>query len=137
VGANVSLPPWPAWTSTTTGVAEPPHNTGKHKLGSSGYEYRRTTIDQFFDAGYRGRLNFRLARGLRGRRGRAEYARPAATPTAARPRTATRCTRRDSWQASRRVTVNVGVRWDYYGVIGERNRPLLDPGYDEQARSAP
>ena len=27
----------------------------------------------------------------------------------------------DSFQAARHVSVNYGLRWDYYGVIGERD----------------
>jgi hypothetical protein len=102
------------------------------KLGSHsmklGYEYRRTFVNGFFDAGYRGRLDFdsledflagRLAggRSARGdsRRGTFQNSHGLFV--------------QDSYKWRRDVTLNYGMRWDYYGVIGEeRDRfSILDP----------
>jgi outer membrane receptor protein involved in Fe transport len=88
-----------------------------------GYEFRRTTVDGFFDAGFRGRLDFdTLADFLNG------------DPSGGR--SASGSTNRktyensnglyiqDSWRITPRFTFNWGLRWDYYGVIGEEDNKL-------------
>src|SRR5439155_21167624 len=100
---------------------------GRHNF-KWGYEYRRTFVDQFFDAGYRGVLKFaslddflsgvvdsgRQATGISDRRtsenNHGFYV-------------------QDNWKLSPRFTLNLGLRWDYYGVIGEdKNRfSIFDP----------
>jgi hypothetical protein len=99
----------------------------RHNL-KAGYEFRRTFINGFFDAGYRGRLDFdsledflagRLSggRSARGdsRRGTFQNSHGAFV--------------QDSYRWRSNVTFNLGLRWDYYGVIGEeRDRfSVLDP----------
>jgi hypothetical protein len=88
-----------------------------------GYEFRRTFINAFFDAGYRGRLDFasledflsgslsggRSARGD-SRRGTFQNSHGAYI--------------QDSYRWSRRLTINVGLRSDYYGVIDEERGRL-------------
>ncbi len=115
VGANLSLPRgrvdsnYQAFTNLS-------YNAGRHNW-KAGYEYRRTTVDGFFDAGYRGRLDFdsledfvagRLAGGrqAKGDSQRFTYQNNHAFYL------------QDAFQARRTVTLNWGVRWDYYGVIG-------------------
>lgn len=87
-----------------------------------GYEFRRTFVNAFFDAGYRGRLDFdSLADFLSG--------------TLSGGRSARGDSRRGTFQNSHAgfiqdtfrwrptVTFNLGLRYDYFGVIGEeRNR---------------
>jgi len=87
-----------------------------------GYEFRRTFVNAFFDAGYRGRLDFdSLADFLSG--------------TLSGGRSARGDSRRGTFQNSHAgfiqdtfrwrpsVTFNVGLRYDYMGVIAEeRNR---------------
>jgi outer membrane receptor protein involved in Fe transport len=89
-----------------------------------GYEFRRTFINAFFDAGYRGRLNFdSLADFLSG------------TLAASSPgRSARGDSRRGTFQNSHgafiqdtfrwrpKVTFNLGLRWDYFGVIDEERK---------------
>lgn len=90
---------------------------GKHEV-KFGYEYRRTFVNGFFDAGYRGRLDFdslddflagRLAggRSARGdsRRGTFQNSHGAFI--------------QDSYRVRSNVTLNYGMRWDYAGVITE------------------
>ena len=48
------------------GLRELSYNAGRHNW-KAGYEFRRTTVDGFFDAGYRGRARLRQPRGFRGR----------------------------------------------------------------------
>ena len=118
VGSNLSLPRGRVDTNYH-GVANLSHNTGKHNW-KAGYEYRRTTIDQFFDAGYRGRLTFdSLEDFIAGRTSGGRTARGSSDRATHQDSHAFYA--QDSWQVSRRLTVNVGLRWDYYGVIGEKD----------------
>ena len=86
-----------------------------------GYEFRRTFVNAFFDAGYRGRLNFAsLDDFLSG--------------TLSGGRSARGDSRRGTFQNSHggfiqdtfrwrpRLTLNLGVRWDYFGVIDEERK---------------
>jgi outer membrane receptor protein involved in Fe transport len=92
---------------------------GRHDV-KFGYEYRRTTIALTQNAGFRGRLDFNDLTDF----------------LAGTPADATRAfgnTRRhsvenshglyvqDSFRMSPRFTLNLGMRWDYFGVISERN----------------
>jgi Carboxypeptidase regulatory-like domain/TonB-dependent Receptor Plug Domain len=115
IGANLSLPRGRVDSNYQT-FANLSYNAGRHNW-KGGYEYRRTTVDGFFDAGYRGRLDFdsledfiagRLAGGrqAKGDSQRFTYQNNHAFYL------------QDSFQARRSVTLNWGVRWDYYGVIG-------------------
>jgi hypothetical protein len=92
----------------------------RHDL-KAGYEFRRTFVNAFFDAGYRGRLNFdSLADFLSG--------------TLSGGRSARGDSRRGTFQNSHagfiqdtfrwrpRVTFNLGLRWDYFGVIDEERK---------------
>lgn len=102
--------------------------TGKHNW-KWGYEWRRTTVEQFFDAGYRGVLAFgsfddfltgtisSFSRQARGDSLRNTHQNSHSFYL------------QDSWKVHPRFTVNYGLRWDYYGVIGEDNNrwSILDP----------
>lgn len=116
IGANTSLPRgrldvnWQAFGNVS-------YNTGRHRM-KAGYEFRRTTVDGFFNAGYRGRLafasleDFVAGRPSGGRQARGDSSRQTSQNNHG-------LYLQDNWQASRNVTVNLGLRWDYYGVIGE------------------
>jgi hypothetical protein len=115
VGANLSLPRGRV-DSNYQAFANLSYNAGRHNW-KGGYELRRTTVDGFFDAGYRGRLDFdsledfvagRLAGGrqAQGDSRRFTFQNSHAFYL------------QDSFQARRNLTLNWGVRWDYYGVIG-------------------
>ena len=93
-----------------------------------GYEFRRTTVDQFFDAGYRGRLDFGSledflsgmlsgGRAARGNSNRYTFQNSHAGYL------------QDTFRWSPQLTLNLGLRWDYFGVIGERDNLLsnFDP----------
>ncbi|MBZ5653787.1 MAG: TonB-dependent receptor [Acidobacteriia bacterium] len=101
--------------------------SGRHDI-KLGYEFRRTTIQLFQDNTFRGKLSFDdLASFLAG------------TPSSGK--IAQGNTNRhsfenshgfyiqDSFRWSPRLTLNYGVRWDYFGVVGEKNNLFyrLDP----------
>ncbi len=94
-----------------------------------GYEFRRTDVDAFFDAGYRGRLDFAtlddFLQGilLGGRSAQGDSQRQ----TFQNSHT---LYFQDNWRASHNLTLNLGVRWDYFGVIGEKNN--LFSNFDRQ-----
>ncbi|HXR99720.1 MAG TPA: carboxypeptidase regulatory-like domain-containing protein, partial [Pyrinomonadaceae bacterium] len=93
-----------------------------------GYEFRRTTVDQFFDAGYRGRLDFASledflsgtlsgGRAARGNSNRFTFQNAHAGYL------------QDTFRYSPNLTFNLGLRWDYFGVIDEHDHLLsnFDP----------
>lgn len=113
--------------------------TGRHDF-KFGFEFRRTFISSFYDAGFKGRLNFpRLSAFLAG------------TPSGGFVTSGTTDRNsfqnswagyiQDSFRVTNRFTFNWGLRYDYYGVLGEKNNrfsrydPLLgliqvgSPGY--------
>jgi hypothetical protein len=131
IGANTSVPRGRVDTNWQ-GFANASFNTGKHNW-KWGYEFRRTFINGFFDNGYRGRLLFPdLASFLAGETG--------GTLTTSNHQ-AQGDSRRGTYQNShglylqdtlkltRRLTVDAGVRWDYFGVIGEEQGrfSIFDP----------
>jgi len=95
----------------------------KHSV-KIGYEFRRTTVHQFFDEGFRGSLSFDsltdflqgMPTGggsiLEGDTDRNTYQNSHALYV------------QDSFRASREVTLNYGLRWDYFGVLAEDNNLL-------------
>jgi carboxypeptidase family protein len=119
IGSNLSLPRarvdtnWQAIDNYSWKLA-------RHDL-KFGYEFRRTFVNAFFDAGYRGRLDFdSLGDFLSG--------------TLTGGRSARGDSRRGTFQNSHgmfiqdtfrwrpRVTFNLGLRWDYFGVIDEERK---------------
>jgi outer membrane receptor protein involved in Fe transport len=88
-----------------------------------GYEIRRTDVNAFFDAGYRGRLDFAtlsdFLQGILsgGRSAQGDSQRQTFQTSHA-------LYFQDNWRASHKLTLNLGVRWDYFGVIGEKNNLL-------------
>ncbi len=86
-----------------------------------GYEFRRTTVYQFFDEGFRGSLSFAslsdflqgIPSGggiLQGDTNRNTFQNSHAFYA------------QDSFRISHQLTLNYGLRWDYFGVIGERDK---------------
>jgi hypothetical protein len=94
-----------------------------------GYEFRRTTVDAFFDAGYRGRLDFStLADFLTGTLSGGRAARgDSQRYTFQNSHT---LYFQDSHRVNRKLTLNLGLRWDYFGVLGEKDNLLSN--FDRQ-----
>lgn len=96
---------------------------GKHDV-KAGFEFRRTSIQQYLNKYFRGRLKFgNLSAFLAGT--------PTGGPTGSLQYSGntTRHTFengfgwyvQDSYRLTPRVTINYGLRWDYYGVVTEKN----------------
>jgi hypothetical protein len=92
---------------------------GRHDL-KFGYEFRRTTIQLIQDSNFRGKLNFddldAFVEGLpsggsqaSGYTKRHEY------------ENSNGLFIQDTFRWNSRMTLNLGLRWDYFGVVGENN----------------
>ena len=92
---------------------------GQHSF-KAGYEWRRTFIDSFIDSGHRGKLVFSgLADFLSGTIDGGSSASGDGTRYSYQNNSGAYLL--DSWRMSKRITVNYGLRWDYFGVIGAEN----------------
>jgi outer membrane receptor protein involved in Fe transport len=97
------------------------HTMGRHNL-KWGYEFRRTFVSQFFDAGFRGQLSFcnfnDFLQGLNNCGGNNQRIGDSNRGTFQNNHG---LYFQDDWRVTNRLTLNLGIRWDYYGVIGEEN----------------
>ncbi|HYR74485.1 MAG TPA: TonB-dependent receptor [Pyrinomonadaceae bacterium] len=126
LGANTSVPRGRVDTNTQL-FGNVSYTAGRHNW-KFGYEFRRTFVDGFFDSGYRGKLTFSTLDDF-----------IAGTPTGGRQAQGNSSRQtfqnnhslylQDSFHIAPHVTLNYGVRWEYFGVIGEKqNRfSLLSP----------
>jgi hypothetical protein len=127
IGANASLPRGRVDTNSQV-FANMSYTHGRHNW-KAGYEFRRTFVNGFFDAGYRGVLDFDSlddfiagnpsgGRQARGRSQRGTFQNNHGLYL------------QDNWRLTKRLTLNYGMRWDYFGVIGEEKNRLstLLPG---------
>ena len=126
LGANTSVPRGRVDTNTQL-FGNVSYTAGRHNW-KFGYEFRRTFVDGFFDSGYRGKLTFDTLDDF-----------IAGTPTGGRQAQGNSSRQtfqnnhslylQDSFHIAPHVTLNYGVRWEYFGVIGEKqNRfSLLSP----------
>jgi hypothetical protein len=117
LGANTSVPRGRVDTNTQL-FGNVSYTAGRHNW-KMGYEFRRTFVDGFFDSGYRGKLSFDTLDDF-----------IAGTPTGGRQAQGNSSRQtfqnnnslylQDSFHISPHVTLNYGVRWEYFGVIGEK-----------------
>ena len=94
---------------------------GRHSY-KAGYEWRRTFINSFIDSGHRGKLVFDSIE---------DFLAGSVNPNSSNSATGagTRYSYQndsgayflDSWHMSSKITINYGLRWDYFGVIGAKN----------------
>jgi hypothetical protein len=94
----------------------------RHNL-KFGYEFRRTTVSQFFDRSFRGKLSFAdlpsfLSGSLQTSFGKSfQYFGDSTRNTF---QNSQGLYFQDSFQVTRNLTLNYGLRWDYFGVVGEK-----------------
>jgi len=138
IGSNSSLPRgrvdtnWQYFTNLS-------YTTGAHSY-KFGYEFRRTFVDQFFDSNHRGKLSFAATLDANGNVIKSALANFIAGNIASGSASVGSSTRdtyqnnhglyfQDSWRLNHKLTFNYGLRWDYFGVIGEqKNRfSIFDP----------
>lgn len=121
LGANLSVPRGRI-DSNYQLFTNASYTSGKHNW-KTGVEFRRAFINQFFDAGYRGKLTFdsldaflegapSSGRSAQGNSKRYTYQNNVGVYL------------QDSWRLTSKLTMNYGLRWDYYGVIGEKYNRL-------------
>lgn len=92
---------------------------GTHTF-KAGYEWRRTFINSFIDSGHRGKLGFDTLD---------DFLAGTIDSGSSADGFGTRYTYQngsgvyllDSWHATPKLTINYGIRWDYYGVIGAKD----------------
>jgi hypothetical protein len=94
---------------------------GRHSL-KSGYEWRRTFINSFINSGHRGKLVFdSLDDFLAGNLNTGSSMSAEGYGTRYSYQNSNGAYILDSWRFSNKITLNLGLRWDYYGVIGAKN----------------
>jgi len=90
---------------------------GRHDV-KFGYEFRRTTVESFYDALYRGRLGFdSLADFLGGTVGGGRLATGVSDRDTSQNSHALYV--QDSFRWRPNFTLNLGLRWEYFGVLSE------------------
>ena len=95
---------------------------GRHSF-KAGVEWRRTFINSFIDSGHRGKLVFdSLDDFLAGSLDTAHSSSAEGDGTRYSYQNGSGAYLLDSWRMSPKITVNYGLRWDYYGVIGAQNK---------------
>jgi hypothetical protein len=104
---------------------------GKHEL-KAGFEFRRTSIEQYFDKYFRGRLKFSdLSFFLEGDPSEGlQYSGNSRRHTF---ENGYGLYLQDSFRATPRLSFNYGLRWDYYGIVQEKNNlfaNFLVTGFD-------
>ena len=93
--------------------------SGKHDV-KFGYEFRRTTINHVIDHDFRGTLDFAgLSDFLNGLPD--DGSQVAGNTHRHTYQNSDGLFIQDSFRATSRLTLNYGVRWDYFGVTGEKN----------------
>ena len=110
---------------------------GKHDV-KAGFEFRRTSVTQFFNKYFRGRLKFNSGDGLGALTNFLDGNVSSGLQYSGDSRRHTYengygLYLQDSFRVTPRVTVNYGLRWDYYGVIAEKNNlfaNFLVTGFD-------
>lgn len=131
LGANGSVPRH-RFDSNNQVIDSYSWKLNKHDL-KFGFEFRRTTIQQFFDKNFRGKLTFEagdsltcataldcfLAGDVDTAFGKSiQYSGDSIRHTY---QNNFGMYAQDSFHVAPRVTFNYGLRWDYYGVVGEKN----------------
>lgn len=84
-----------------------------------GYEFRRTTVDSFNDFHFRGRISFGALQDFLAGTPTGFSFLPSGNTNREAHQNSHALYLQDSIRVRRGLTVNLGIRWDYFGVIGE------------------
>ena len=108
------------------------YTPGAHSW-KTGFEFRSTTVNGFFDNGYRGILRFDTFDDFLAGTPSGGPLRRRLSPTGD-AQDSFALYLQDSWRLKRNLTLNYGLRWDYYGVIRAQNSlfSILTPGDELQ-----
>ena len=110
-----------ASTPTTSSSVTSPYTHGTHSF-KAGFEWRRTFINSFIDSGHRGKLVFdSLADFLSGTLDTGKSLSADGEGTVYSYQNGSGAYFMDAWHMNPRITVNYGLRWDYFGVVGAKN----------------
>lgn len=126
LGSNLSLPRGRIATNTQI-LDNFSWKLNKHDL-KFGFEFRRTFVNAFFDAGYRGRIDFASLQDFLA--GRPSGGRSAMGDSQRGTfQNSTGFFFQDSFRITPNLTLNYGARYDYFGVLGEEQDRLsnFDP----------
>ena len=133
LGANTSVPRGRIDTNTQY-FANASYNTGRSNW-KWGYEFRRTFVNGFFDNDYRGKLEFAdlpsFLAGVPDGGSQAEGNSRRGTY-----QNSDGLYLQNNFRLARHLMLEAGVRWDYYGVIGEEHGlfSIFDPTEPTGAR---
>jgi len=127
IGANKSVPRGRKDTNWQY-FANFSNSSGKHNW-KYGYEFRRTSVNQFFDSGHRGRLRFDTLDDFLAGVLQSNSSQVAGDSHRDTFQDNHAFYFQDNFRFNHKLTVNYGVRWDYFGVIGEKHDlfSILDP----------
>jgi len=97
------------------------YNAGSHNW-KFGFEFRRTSVNEYFDLNHRGILSFDdLSDFLAGTLSSSGNSQTMGDSRRHTYQNNFAFYAQDNFRLSHRLTVNYGLRWDYYGVIGEKD----------------
>jgi len=118
LGASSSVPRSRADTNWQY-FANVSYNTGKHNF-KTGFEFRRTSINSLLFSGFRGKLSFMTLEDF------VSGTVDGGSSFTGDPHRHTHQNNygayfQDNFRVTRRFTFNYGLRWDYFGVVGEKN----------------
>jgi hypothetical protein len=109
--------------------------SGRHDV-KFGYEFRRTTIAQVFDHNFRGTLSFdTLSDFLQGIPDGGEQVQGDTERHTYQNSDAFFL--QDTFRATSRLTLNYGIRWDYFGVTGEHDGQFYTVDYASGGNNVP
>lgn len=86
-----------------------------------GFEFRRTTVSQYFDLNHRGDLSFDTLSDFLAGNVTGDGSQTEGDSRRHTYQNNVGLYLQDGYRISHKLTLNYGLRWDYYGVIGEKN----------------
>jgi outer membrane receptor protein involved in Fe transport len=94
--------------------------SGKHEI-KFGYEFRRTSVSQIFNRTFRGRLRFDSFDDFLAGIPKSNSTQGIGDTNRNTMENSQAFYLQDSWRLTRRVTLNLGLRYDYFGIVQEKH----------------